>query len=298
LREAIKAIVPAPIDLFQKSIRTGIHRLMLWRGLWADCSGVSAADQRVLIKSFWSALPRLTAEPGKWREPQLTDDATVAVMGGFKFFIRAGTDDLGHIRQKTHQKLIDSLLNHLPPGGIAVDAGANIGIFSANFARVLGPQGRVIAIEMMPETARSLRQTIALNELGNVEVVEMALSDEAGQDLTIGMPDGSHFGQASIIRHRENGGQNISVRTTTLDEITSGIERLNVLKMDLEGAELMALGGASRTLKITDAILYEQSDDDDRVDIIFKENGFRIRRIDGLNKLAERFYRYGARVRS
>lgn len=290
LRQAIKAILPAPIDNAQKVIRTVIQRLMMWRGLLSDCSGVSPADQQVLIKSFWAALPKLAAEPGKWREPQLIDDAKVAVRDGFRFFIRARTDDLGHIRQKTHKNLINSLLHHLPPGGIAVDAGANIGIFTANFARRVGSQGRVIAIEMMPETARSLRQTLDLNELRNVELVEMALSDEAGQDLMIGMPDGSHFGQASIIRHLEGGGHHISVRTTTLDEITSGIERVNVLKMDLEGAELLALGGARRTLKITDAILYEQSDHDECIDLIFKQNGFHIRRIDGLNKLAEKSF--------
>lgn len=288
IREQLKAIVPGPIDLAQKKVRTAIHRLKLWGGLWSDCSGVTKADQTVLLKSFRAALPGLTTEPGKWREPQLIEDATLAVRGGFKFYIRARTDDLGHIRQKTHRRLLDSLLRHLPAGGTAVDAGANIGIFTANFARTVGASGRVVAIEMMPETARSLRRTLALNDLSNVELVEMALSDKAGQELKVSMPDQSHFGQASIIRHRDNQGQSVSVRTTTLDEVTSGMERLNVLKMDLEGAELIALGGASRTLKITGAILYEQSDDDAAIDSIFRENGFRIRRIDGLNKLAER----------
>lgn len=287
-RQHLKAVIPAPLDLAQKRLRTAIHRLGLWAGLWADCSGVSKADQAVLLRSFRAALPGLTREPGKWREPQLIQDATIAVRGGFTFFVRARTDDLGHIRQRTHRRLIDALLPHLPPGGTAIDAGANIGIFTANFARAAGPSGRVIAIEMMPETAHSLRRTIALNQLRNVELVEMALSDQAGQTLTIGMPDDSHFGQASIIRHQRDAGQSVSVGTTTLDAVTAGLQRVNVLKMDLEGAELIALGGASRTLTITDAILYEQSQDDARIDMIFKEKGFRIRRVDGLNKIAER----------
>lgn len=290
-REQVKAILPAPLDLAQKSLRTAVHRLGLWGGLFRDCHGVSAADQAVLIRSFRAGLSGLIAEPGQWREPQLVDHATIAVRDGFRFAIRPRTDDLGHIRQRTHQRLIDPLLRHLPLGGVAIDAGANIGIFTANFARAAGASGRVIAIEMMPETARSLRQTIALNDLGNVELVEMALSNAAGQSITIGMPDESHFGQASIIRNREGAGAAISVTTTTLDAVTAGVDRVHVMKMDLEGAELLALRGGARTLQITDAVLYEVSDEDAQIDRMFTDNGFQIRRIDGLNKLAERVRR-------
>jgi len=288
LHNQLRDIIPGPLDLAQKAVRTAAHRLGLWHGLLRDCRGVSDIDQSILVKSFLVSLPHLATEPGKWREPQLVNDATIQVKDGFKFFIRARTDDLGHIRQKTHRNLIGSVAKHLHPGDVAIDAGANIGIFAANFSRLVGPSGRVIAIEMMPSTAKSLSLTIAGNDLHNVELVEMALSDEAGKSLKIGMPDERHFGQASIIRNQEVESQSISVKTTTLDDITSGIDRLSVLKMDLEGAELVALKGASRTLQITDAILYEVTSDDDQLDKILSENGFRIRRIDGLNKLAER----------
>lgn len=287
-RAQAKALLPQPLNLAQKRVRTVIHRLGLWRGLLQECRGVTGEDQAILTKSFRAALPTLTSEPGQWREPQLIADAHIAVKGGFAFFIRARTDDLGHIRQTTHRKLLASVAPHLPEGGIAIDAGSNIGIFTANFARAVGPTGRVIAVEMMPETATSLKQTISLNNLHNVELVEMALSDVAGQELKIGMPDDSHFGQASIVRNLSSEGRSISVKTTTLDDITAGIERCNVIKMDLEGAEAVALMGAKRTLQITDAILYEVSPDDDRLDTVFAENGFSVRRIDGLNKLAEK----------
>ena len=290
-RKQIQTILPAPVDLAQKSLRTAIHRLGLWGGLFRDCRGVSPVDQVVLVRSFRASLAGLTDAPGQWREPQLVEHATLVVTDGFRFTIRARSDDLGHIRQRTHQRLIDPLLGHLPPGGTAIDAGANIGIFTANFSRAVGPTGRVIAVEMMPETAISLRQTIALNDLGNVELVEMALSDEAGKVLDIGMPDASHFGQASIIRNLDGRGRSISVMATTLDDVTKGLERIHIMKMDLEGAELLALRGARRTLQITDAILYEVAEDDAEIDRIFSNNGYRIRRIDGLNKLAERVRR-------
>ena len=291
LRQQVIGLLPQPLDLAQKSVRTAIHRLGLWRGLLNECRGVTPQDQAVLMKSFRAALPRLASEPGQWREPQLVEDARIAVKGGFTFFIRARTDDLGHIRQTTHRKLLDSVARYLPEGGIAIDAGSNIGIFTANFARAVGPCGRVIAVEMMPDTAASLKRTIAQNNLDNVELVELALADVAGKELKIGMPDASHFGQASIVRNLDSQTRSICVTTTTLDDITAGFDHCHVIKMDLEGAEAAALKGAARTLQITDAILYEVAPDDDRLDKVFEDTGFSVRRIDGLNKLAEKIRR-------
>lgn len=290
-RTQIRALLPHPLDQAQKRVRTVIHRLRLWRGLLMECRGVTDKDQAVLRKSFRAAIPWLATEPGQWREPQLIEDARITVQGGFTFFIRARTDDLGHIRQTTHRKLLDSVARHLPRGGTAIDAGSNIGIFTANFARSVGPNGRVVAVEMMPETAASLKRTISQNNLDNVELVEMALADVAGKELKIGMPDESHFGQASIVRNLDREGRLICVTTTTLDDITAGMDRCHVLKMDLEGAEAVALKGATRTLRITDAILYEVSPDDDHLDKVFEDYGFSVRRIDGLNKLAEKIRR-------
>lgn len=291
LRHQLRAFLPEPLDRAQKTVRTAAHRLGLWGGLLRECRGITPHDQAVLLRSFRAGLPSLVTEPGAWREPRLIEDATVRVKDGFTFFIRARTDDLGHIRQTSHRKLLDSVGKHLPPGGTAIDAGANIGIFTANFSRAVGPSGRVIAVEMMPETAKSLRLTIAQNHLQNVELVELALADMPGLDLKIHMPDDNHFGQASIVRNLDADGKSISVKTTTLDEITAGIERLNVMKMDLEGAEAVALKGAQHTLQITDAILYEVAPDDESLDDVFRHNGFSISRIDGLNKLAEKIRR-------
>ena len=288
MRKSIKSMLPGPVDLAQKRIRAALHRLGLWRGLLADCVGVDSADQAVLWRSFWAALPTLMADAGEWREPRLIADATVSVREGFRFFIRRQSDDLGHIRQRTHQALMGPLLDHLPQGGLALDAGANIGVFTANFSRAVGPSGRVIAVEMMPDTLNSLHLTVSLNDLQNVEVVGKALSDTRDADLLVAMPDGEHFGQASIIRHRECAVRTVSVPSTTLDEVTSGLEHVHVLKMDLEGAELMALKGAGRTLRMTDAILYESSADDCAVGSLLNEVGFRVRRLDGLNMIAER----------
>jgi len=85
-------------------------RLVRWpvQRLPRDCP----ADQAVLVRSFRASLAGLADAPGQWREPQLVANATLSVGEVFRFVIRPHTDDLGHIRQRTHQRLIAPLLGH------------------------------------------------------------------------------------------------------------------------------------------------------------------------------------------
>src|SRR5687767_10821855 len=75
------------------------------------------------------------------------------------------------------QAVVDSLR----PGDVFVDVGANIGFFSLLAARAVGPDGRVIAIEAVSELAAAVRANAALNGFTQIEVVEAAASDAAGE---------------------------------------------------------------------------------------------------------------------
>ena len=289
LKAAIKRVLPPPLDRAQASLRTGANRLGMWRGMLRECEGVTDADQAVLRASFRTGWRTLLSEPGAWREPQLIEDATIQVRDGFRYGIRARTDDLGHVRQTTHRSLLDAALAHLPPGGVAVDGGSNLGIFAANFSRKAGSDGRVLAVEMVPSTADALRRTIALNDLRNVEVAERALSGRSGETLSIHLPDDAHFGQASVRRHRGGTGTRFEATTTTLDRLTDGHDRIDVIKLDLEGAEVQALAGARRTLARTQAVLFEgRRHERPELNAIFQAAGFAIREIDAVNAIAER----------
>lgn len=149
----------------------------------------------------------------------------------------------------------------LAPGDVFADAGANIGYYSLLAARLVGPRGGVVAFEPVPETARRLRENVALNGFGNVTVHELALSDREGL-VRIRRVDARNIGRDTI-SPAARAEASFEVRSARLDDLLDGPVRL--LKLDLEGAEMLALRGFERGLaggpdvlcELTDALLRE-----------------------------------------
>jgi FkbM family methyltransferase len=139
---------------------------------------------------------------------------------------------------------------------------------------------------MMPETAQILRGHVARNELANVEVVERALSDRDGDRITAHVAAGK-FGQASIAGDGA-GDIRVEVETATLAALLAGLERIALIKMDLEGAEVPALRGARPILDRVDAVIFETHTRNDEASEILRDAGFDIRPIDRRNALASR----------
>ncbi len=133
-------------------------------------------------------------------------------------------------------------------GDIIVDIGAGKGEDTATFSERVGAIGRVLAVEAHPITYRCLRMFCELNRLRNVTALNYAVVDRAGP-VTIGS---SEAWQANRI----GDGGGIVVPGITLDEIIESerIERIDLLKMNIEGAEGAAIAGMMRTLAITRAV--------------------------------------------
>jgi len=172
---------------------------------------------------------------------------------------------------------------------VFVDAGANVGFYTLLASRLVGPTGRVLAIEMMPATADILRQHVAINDCTNVELVEKALSDRAGDTIMAKVPAGKH-GQATVadFAHAYDSFEEHEVQTTTLDEVCGGRDRIALLKLDLEGAELHALAGARSTLERTDRVIYESHTSSDDLARAFEQAGFKVVARLGKDRLAQR----------
>jgi len=139
-------------------------------------------------------------------------------------------------------------LGFLPPGGIAIDVGANLGEWTIPLARKAGAEGRVIAVEPNPVIARALALTLRINHLERVNILEEALSDAEGA--------------AKLVLHAVSSGEarlgepatdqtSLPVRTRRLDDVVSahGITRLDFIKIDVEGHERRVLEGGIETLR-------------------------------------------------
>ena len=142
---------------------------------------------------------------------------------------------------------------HLPVGGTFVDVGAHIGYYSLKAARVVGSKGHVIAVEPDPDTVRQLRDNIQASGANVIAVQPVACSDSEGE-LDLFASPRANTGQTSLSRANAQQSGGVStvyhVRSRPLDAIIqeSGVSRVDVMKIDVEGAELLVLRGARQTL--------------------------------------------------
>lgn len=284
VRGVAKELLPKRVRNFLRPLLHYVQRLGWWSFILWQIRGATWADQKTLLRSALAA-PLLSLDNlNQWQDPILLADAQVSVRGVGKFFVRERCDDLFHLLPSREPTVANAIRKYLKLGDIFVDAGANIGIYTVIAGHIVGDAGRVIAIEMMPKTATVLREHIAMNLLKNVEVIAQALSSTAGQVVVARVPPGRH-GQASIANGLVRGASEVSVTTTTLEIIFEGIKRIALIKMDLEGAEALALEGAGDALERVQAVIFEDLGDA-RLGEIFKLKKFSVQRLDGNNCLA------------
>jgi FkbM family methyltransferase len=144
---------------------------------------------------------------------------------------------------------------HFGDGMVMVDCGANIGVHTLECARAMHGWGKVVAIEAQERLFYALAGNIALNNLFNARAVWAAVGAESGE-IGVPVPDylaPASFGSLELRRteRTEHIGQDIdyspqaaqAVRLVALDEL--GLERVDLIKIDVEGMEIDALRGAA-----------------------------------------------------
>lgn len=124
------------------------------------------------------------------------------------------------------------------PGDVVIDAGAGTGTEVLRWSRLVGETGRVLAIEANPRTFSVLSRFCELNNLTNVELHSVALSDTSG---TVSIEEHADHRAASTV----TGKGTTTVTGTTLDQLLAQVSVRNVdfMKMNIEGAEVSALLG-------------------------------------------------------
>jgi FkbM family methyltransferase len=285
LRQLLRRTFPDSVVAPLRRTETYFKRLGYWASVARNIRGVAAADRRALRQSILAAPLTCARSLDEWRDPLLLADAEVDVRDVGRFHTRAHSDDLWHVAPVREAAVVEAIRSRLRPGDTFVDAGANIGFYSVLAARIVGDAGRVVAFEMMPDTAAVLRRHIELNHLSNVTVIEHALADAADRTLDAHVIEGK-FGQASI--SPDKSGRLVSVRTTTLNDALRDIPRVAVMKMDIEGAEEQALRGAEQVLDRVENIIFESWGQQTAVDDFLAARGFSVSALDGRNRLASR----------
>lgn len=145
------------------------------------------------------------------------------------------------------------------PGWVACDLGANIGFVSLLLARQVGMQGHVLAVEALPGNVARLTRNVELNGLASViEVLPAAATDLEGPVTFLVGPSGG-MGKAHGSAGRElEYGEQITVKGITLDHQVYAFGRAapQVIKIDIEGGEVLALPGMLQVLREARPILF------------------------------------------
>jgi FkbM family methyltransferase len=153
----------------------------------------------------------------------------------------------------------------LRPGMTFLDIGAHSGVYSLVAALSVGPEGRILSVEPSRREFQKLRLNLQLNKFTAVDVTQAAVSDRNGE-MTLKIAGEPHTGHNTAGSFSYPGIALVAeetVKCLTIDELVlkKNLERVDVIKLDIEGSEFAALTGAASTLeKYRPVVLFENPD--------------------------------------
>lgn len=158
----------------------------------------------------------------------------VEVEGGARFKVRVNTSDVLVIWEVWKAKIYDDVRLPIGEQDIVVDIGAHIGVFAVRAAR-LAHSGRVYAYEPSSNNFAILAENRQLNGASNLQIDNRAISDRRGK-MALYMPGGN--GALGSLLQETNSPKEMVEATTLTDIIAEhSIERIDYLKVDVEGSE-------------------------------------------------------------
>lgn len=192
------------------------------------------------------------------RARALTDNAYLGdkitlcrILGRYKFYV--ASDDVGFgghvILDGIWEPWVTSFMaRKLERGMFAADVGANHGYYTVLMADIIGPGGRVLAVEPHPRTSELLRRNVTINGFASwVDVADCAVGHSAGEFLTLHVPDNEPKNAHVVHGYNEPGA--LKIRSERLDDLLAGWPRVDFIKIDVEGAEEAALSGGAMTIE-------------------------------------------------
>jgi FkbM family methyltransferase len=214
-----------------------------WQALWRVASRFQHSSEparRVVVAA---------TKPLRYRDMRILRGRMAGVR------LNLGGSFLRYLTGDAEPEVQQLLAEVVKPGQTVYDVGANIGFFTILCSRLVGPEGHVYAFEPIPENLHTLRHNIALNGLRNVTIVEKALSSSTGTaEMFVSPWSAFHSlnveGATKVEDHGPEEGE-ITVQTVTLDEFVAreGGRAPDLVKIDVEGAELIVLAGMGETLR-------------------------------------------------
>lgn len=194
-------------------------------------------------------------------------------LSDFKMYVRGDDLFIGRALaagQQYEPHLTHEIQQYLKPDTVFVDIGANIGYFTLTVAAALKGGGKVFAFEPNLDNAELLKLSVAANGFVNVELFQHAVANKEEyfvletdgsngwirpmqQDMAVGATDTTVGDGKEYL----NGGHFL-VKSVVLDEVLADIDRIDMIKMDIEGAEPRALQGMHKLIQKHRPIIFTE----------------------------------------
>lgn len=207
----------------------------------------------------------------------LLQDDTSVMLRGTRYYVGVRANELALFGEIYNDRAYDQVADFVPKAGwILFDVGANIGVYAVQQA-LRG--ARVYAFEPNPDCHRRLARTIRVNGLQDKITLSETALGAARATGTMVIADGFTPGGSVVALGDAPPEQSGMIQIRPLDEVTSelAVGRIDLLKIDTEGAEEDVLRGASHTLPIVKRIVleYHSHSQLERIKTIVAEHGFR-----------------------
>lgn len=151
-------------------------------------------------------------------------------------------------RRSFEYKVFEKINQVLSPGDTAIDVGANVGILSLFMNNLVGKNGHIYSIEASSKNAEIFTQNVKLNNIENITIINKAVSDEPGTVFLV--PPHENYNDALLVISDSPKKNAETVEAIPFDTIaqTLGINSAKLIKIDIEGAELLFFKGAQQFL--------------------------------------------------
>lgn len=180
---------------------------------------------------------------------------------GYKIAV-SPAQHLSYLVGTAEPHLQGTIRKYVAKGDTVYDIGANIGYVALSLAKQVGACGHVAAFEPVPQNVEALRQNIQCNQLLNVQVFEVAASDKHGE-AAIRFTE--NLSTASLVWHSgDASARKITINTVTIDELVASgclIGNPKFIKIDVEGAEGLALLGMQATIAAARPVVFIECSD-------------------------------------
>ena len=218
-----------------------------------------------LLKALWKLRPPGEPEASgarlvrRWREKRLLARLERDWPGGFTLhrtgdliYVPHPLDARGRHALLHPPRVHPAALAFLRSGAVAIDIGASLGEWTVPLARAVGEGGQVLACEPAPHAAKALEATLDANGLRQAAVVRCAVGDRNGRaefSVPVITSARTDTGTARIGAARP-GHEALSVQLNSLDSLAAerSLDRVDLIKIDVEGHERQVLDGANATL--------------------------------------------------